>query len=577
MRNPKTIILLLVTLLYATAMSAQRERNYIYLVDCTKSMTGFGGSPDIWQPTKDYLHNELTKHRPGTTLHVVPFQGKVHPAINFNAGNLKWADIEKSIDSYVEMPTNTNICDAWDAIDHFIDLHKDNYIILLTDGKDNVQGMDAVARKLSSWCGKYPNTYAFYVQLTKAAVDKKVAEVIDICENEFVVDASKGKDIPVFGGFEKGIVIYANTLNLDRHHLLAFSSAGEYAAKATCSDPWFDVAISDGKISNGRLEVQIKARKPVSDINNELPPTYSFTFDVQSDEVRIINPTVKVIMTNKPERALELLSEETDIGRASWYDSFLFWGADTPDTLYADLKAVFNDEARKDRSAIELQVSDEEGNNDFDLFFNGQPVKDGRIVMHSQNQSPTVLALVYHPSAKEGKRYLSIKPVAKHELDNINDQPVEQYILTLRSRYSVGWNPLKTILTWAGILLLAALLLWFLMLRRLFFPPISVKTIQISDPYFSNVNVKGMRRVVFTDKKMSQSLFSRLFTGEILYKKNDVWTSPLTLEAGSKRKTLRVVRTRDYTFDPYTAMLKSPEDYVVENVNDKTKIKMTIN
>ena len=86
-----------------------------------------------------------------------------------------------------------------------------------------------------------------------------------------------------------------------------------------------------------------------------------------------------------------------------------------------------------------------------------------------------------------------------------------------------------------------------------------------------------MRRVVFTDKKMSQSLFSRLFTGEILYKKNDVWTSPLTLEAGSKRKTLRVVRTRDYTFDPYTSVLKSPEDYVVENVNDKTKIKMTIN
>lgn len=204
-------------------------------------------------------------------------------------------------------------------------------------------------------------------------------------------------------------------------------------------------------------------------------------------------------------------------------------------------------------------------------------MKDGRIVIRSQNQGASILSLVFHPSAKEGKRYLNLKPVAKHELDNINDQPVEQYALTLRSRYTVGWNPLKTILTWTAILLAAALLLWFLMLRRLFFPPISVKTIQISDPYFSSVNVKGKRRVVFTDKKMSQGLLSRLFTGEILYKKNDVWTSPLTFEAGSKRKTLRVVRTRDYTFDPYTSVLKSPEDYVVENVNDKTKIKMTIN
>lgn len=577
MTNPKTIILLLVALFYAAASPAQRERNYIYLVDCTKSMTGYAGAPDIWQTTKDYLHSELTKHRPGTTLHVLPFQSKAHPAINFSAEKLKWTDIERSIDGYVHVPTNTNICDAWDAIDPFIDLHKDNYIILLTDGKDNVHGMDAVARKLSSWCGKYPNTYAFYVQLTEAAVDKKVAEVIDICENEFVVDASKGKGIPVFGGFEKGIVIYANTLNLDRRHRLAFSAAGEYAAKATCDDPWFDVAISEGKISNGQLEVQINARKPISDINAGLPPTYSFTFDVQSDEIRIINPTVKVIMTNKPERALELLSEETDMGRASWYDSFLFWGADTPDTLHADLAAVFNDEARKDGSAIELQISDDEGRHDFDLFYNGQPVNGGRITMRSQNQGESILSLVFHPSASEGKRYLNLKPVAKHELDNINDQPVEQYSLTLRSRYAVGWNPLKTILTWAAILLTAALLLWFLMLRRLFFPPISVKTIQISDPYFSSVNVKGRRRVVFTDKKMSQGLLSRLFTGEILYKKNNVWTSPLAFEAGSKRKTLRVVRTRDYTFAPYTSVLKSPEDYVVENVNDKTKIKMTIN
>jgi len=89
--------------------------------------------------------------------------------------------------------------------------------------------------------------------------------------------------------------------------------------------------------------------------------------------------------------------------------------------------------------------------------------------------------------------------------------------------------------------------------------------------------VKGCRRVVFTDKKMSQGLLSRLFTGRILYKRNDIWSSPLAFEAGPRRNTLRVVRTRDYTFDPYTSVLKSPEDYVVENVNDKTKIKITIN
>ena len=100
------------------------------------------------------------------------------------------------------------------------------------DGKDNVNGMAAVAKKLSEWCGKYTNTYAFYVQLTQAAIDPSVAKVIDICDNEFVVDASKG--IPVFGSFDNGLIIYANTLHLDKIHASLVSSRSSRKA-LTCS------------------------------------------------------------------------------------------------------------------------------------------------------------------------------------------------------------------------------------------------------------------------------------------------------------------------------------------------------
>ena len=72
-------------------------------------------------------------------------------------------------------------------------------------------------------------------------------------------------------------------------------------------------------------------------------------------------------------------------------------------------------------------------------------------------------------------------------------------------------------------------------------------------------------------------MINKIFTGEIIYKKNDIWTSPLAFEPGAKKKTLRVMRTKDYVFDPYTSMLKAPSDYVVENTNDNTKIKLTIN
>ena len=172
----------LLSLIVSLSVMAQRERNYIYLLDCTKSMIGFNDSPNIWEPTKKYLKNELDKQIPETSLHIIPFQGQVLPCISFNAedfNNKMWQNIEGKIDGYVNIVTGTNICDAWDTTDQFIDLHKDNYIILLTDGKDTKNGMAAVAKKLSDWCGKYPNTYAFYVQLTQAAIDPSVAKVIN--------------------------------------------------------------------------------------------------------------------------------------------------------------------------------------------------------------------------------------------------------------------------------------------------------------------------------------------------------------------------------------------------------------
>ena len=569
------IFLTILMLLTSTSLLAQRERNYIYLLDCTKSMTGHGGSPKIWEPTKDYLRTELEKHVPGTSLHIVPFQGKVLPSFNFDANNLDWRKIEKDLDKYVQNVTNTNICDAWDDTDNYIDPHKDNYIILLTDGKDNVNGMEAVAKKLSNWCGKYPNTYAFYVQLTEAAIDQNVAKVINICDNEFIVDASKG--IPVFGSFDKGLVIYANTLNLKKTHLIGFSSAGTYSAKTVCDDPYFDVNIVDGSIKNGIVPVQIIARKPIAQINKAIPQTYNFTFEVQSNDISIINPIVRVQMTNKPERSLETLSEETYVGKATWYNSFLFWGASIPDTLSIDLNTVFNAEAKKDGSTVDLKIWDADGKEDFQLFLNNRLVEKDHFTLDSKVNTHNILSIVFNPDAKEGTRYLSLKTISKHNLDKINDQPVEQYNLSLRYKYDVNWNPLKTLLLWLVIMLFAALVLWFLLMRPLIYPSIGVKTIQINDPYFSKVNVKGKRRVVFTNKTMKQGLFNRIFTGEILFKKNEIWTSPLVFEAGAKKKTLRVIRTNDYTFTPFTSTLKAQNDYIVENTNDNIKIQISIN
>lgn len=239
-----------------------------------------------------------------------------------------------------------------------------------------------------------------------------------------------------------------------------------------------------------------------------------------------------------------------------------------------DLKAVFSDEALKDGATVELAIGD--GGKGSQLLFNRQPLEQGKVVLNASANAPSILSVVYLPYANKDTLFLSAKVAAKHQLEKINGQTTDRYALSLRAVYVEKWNPLKVILTWLGIFSLALLLLWFLAGRRMIYPAISVNSIEINDPYFTRVNVKGKRRVVFTNRPMRQSLLSRVFTGEILYMRNEIWTSPLIFEAGSKGK-LRVVRNRDYAFNPYTSLLSAHNDYVVENVNDKTKVSMMIN
>lgn len=574
--NLKKYCLLVLSLLIAQLAMAQRERNYIYLLDCTKSMMGYNGAPDIWEPTKNYLKSDIERQTKGTMVHVVPFQGQNLPSYSFEATKFDWKSMEKDLDNIIQNVTNTNICDAWDLGLKFIDINKDNYIYLLTDGVDNVKGTAELARRLREFCGKYRNTRAFYVLLTKNAtkVDVAIKQIVDNCPDEMFVDISQ-KIIP-FGTFDDNIIVYANTLKLTKIHKLIFSAAGVFPASIVCNDENFSVAIEGGKIKDGLVPVKISAKKDIKTINSTLPDTYEFTFDVKAQGVQIINPTVKVVMTNKPERELEIISEEQDMGDAEWYDSFLFWGAKEPDTLKVDLKAMFNEEARKDNSAISIKIADTEGFKDYKLFFNGNEVTDGTIRFNA-NAMPasTILSVVYAHDAKEGKRYLRIIADGKKDLESINGAPVTEFEVTTRGEYEVVWNPLKVFLMWLGGIIFAALVIWFLILKHILFPTFKIGSVMITDPYYSNIRIKGARRLVFSNKKIEQSALNRIFTGEVLCNVNGCWSQPLVMEPAKKK--IRVQRSSTYVFDPYGAQLNPHTDYVVDNTETNEKIKMTIN
>ena len=69
----KYLLATLLLLTVAVTVKAQRERNYIYLFDCTQSMEGYGGQPDIWSQTKQWLWDDIGQLKDGQ-ITIIPFQ-----------------------------------------------------------------------------------------------------------------------------------------------------------------------------------------------------------------------------------------------------------------------------------------------------------------------------------------------------------------------------------------------------------------------------------------------------------------------------------------------------------------------
>ena len=144
----------LVTILLVTfavlQLLAQRERNYIYILDCSRSMlTDYkvDGKP-LWDATLDYLRTDIERQILTSTINIVPFQGSVYDVTTCKKQDFDWKKFYNQVKDYPQTLTGTNICAAWDKALTLQDANKDNYLILLTDGEDNKQGVDAVCKRI---------------------------------------------------------------------------------------------------------------------------------------------------------------------------------------------------------------------------------------------------------------------------------------------------------------------------------------------------------------------------------------------------------------------------------------------
>lgn len=553
------IALVLALMTYASA-SAQREKNNIYLFDCTGSMKTNG----LWEPAKNTLDATITTQTaiPGSQFTIIPFGDNPYPAFTFTSAEYpgEKSDIEIAFNSNIAAAKYTHITDVLLAGFSKVDPNKDNKIYLLTDGMPNHGDTpEKVAQTIRDWCRNHRNCRLFYVALTNGVLNPVIKQAIDDCDDAFVVQC-EDKVIPQIADISSDV--YTNLAELDKEREIYFSLPSEYALNVNCADSLFDVMVRGNKASDCKILISLVPKRSIQELHQLLHgEEYEFPVSIQCKDNRffIANPNVTVHVTDEVPSKLTIALGYDEIWteEVNWYDSFLWSDAAPDQKVVWDLIPIFENQLAN--SSLKLRFDNREGKNDFRAWYNGKPIKNGEIITIAPGKN-AILEVLFDHDAQTGKRYFDLIPAGYSALDMINDQPAENYEGTsLRGEYSTSWNPLKTLLFWLGIILLALLALWFILLKRIFFPTIKLSKIEFTGPgsYYASKRLKGARKVVLSSKRRSQNILSRIFTGEIRYLRAEHFSPALTItpSGGKKKVKLRPEGKSANTWDIYPSAI----------------------
>lgn len=144
-------------------------------------------------------------------------------------------------------------------------------------------------------------------------------------------------------------------------------------------------------------------------------------------------------------------------------------------------------------------------------------------------------------------------------------------------------NPLKKWLLIILIVFIALNLFWLVVMRPIYFKRFAIRKISIvgPEPYMQNVPVSGRSgsyiKVVLTRKSQKQGFFNKLYTGEIKYIVNEIWTEDVELIPRDRRSIrVRAVNPRGVFVVDSPTLMKDNECKLT-NTETKGITKITIN
>ncbi len=253
--------------------------------------------------------------------------------------------------------------------------------------------------------------------------------------------------------------------------------------------------------------------------------------------------------------------EETGVpmGTVKYYPSFLWVEAcmkPAEQTYHFD----FSPDAKLDTFCFaEFQFVDNAGNpidtNTMRIMVGDEWLAENKLKVTNDVDSLS-LNFIFTPQA-EGGQHQGYFRLVNYNLDRLDSQTLDGTQLVdafqWTFQYEKSMNPLAKLQMWVGIIIVILLVIWFVLLRPIFFPCFGSiqKTFVVPGMAPLIVRFKGARMVVIAaSHQKKQSEWNRLWKGKIVYMTHPAFVSPITFKPSRGRQVLVRFETGIYQVSP---------------------------
>lgn len=326
-RYRKLTPLLLLTILFSTSLFSQNsfnvDKRYIFVLDITKSMCGYGGAPDIFDEVKSQLIDAINNIQDeDADIYLSTFQNSIIDSWSekaTNNGKAKLIRNLKNIDCKKLPISYTNLVAAWEEVERNINKDKMNIVFMLTDGEHNMPNVSKnnLLRKVENWDNLTANhskgAYAFFVELVDAAVDPAVRSSVN-----------KTGKVQIITGIEFFVLqLKDNKQVINIEDELVFSLDFEkdnwnekynnFSVTLVLEDDSDDFILEkeNYRIDELPANVKIKSIKHIALLKSSRPKKFDVPIKVTYDEskfpqIKLLNNKINLQVNNKKEKILYL-------------------------------------------------------------------------------------------------------------------------------------------------------------------------------------------------------------------------------------------------------------------------------